>query len=150
MTGDIEIKRPLTLAAWDNHFLVKEASDPEKVDVRYQKSENHTPVQQTIESDLPTFTMFLAHLTTPEDPAPGLNLSYSRTIGAIHALWREEYLNADFKVEQDRLLASIQRLTSETTYTPRPDFGMEEVEEIDDRFLNKSDSVTSIEIESAP
>ena len=149
LMGDIEIERPLTLSAWNNHFLVKEATDPNKVNVRYQKSENHVAVRQTIDSDLPTFTMFLAHLTTPEDPAPGLNLSYSRTIGAIHSLWRNEYLNADFKVEQDRLIAAIQRLATETTYTTRPDFG-DDVESDDDRFLNKNDSITTIEIESIP
>jgi hypothetical protein len=84
--------------------------------------------------------MFLAHATTPEAPAPGLNLTYSRTIGALHALWRQQYLDIDFKVEQDRLLAAIQRLTTETSFTPRPDFADDRIaddpiEEQESRFL---------------
>ena len=140
LTGDIEIERPLTLSAWNNHLIVKDSEEEFKVDVRYQKSDKHNAVHQTVNADLPTFTMFLAHLTTPEDPAPGLNLSYSRTIGAIHALWKQNYLNADFKVEQDRLLAAIQRLKTETSYTPRPDFGNEVPADGDDRFLLENDS----------
>ena len=79
--------------------------------------------------------MFLGHKSSPEAPAPGLDLTYSRTIGAIHSLWRQDYLNADFKVEQDRLLAAIKRLTSETTYTPRPEFSETEESEEAPRFI---------------
>lgn len=123
LTGDIEIERPLTLLTWGNTLLVKEVADnADMLEVRYKDEEMRTTIHETISPDLPTFTMFLAHQKTPEEPAPGLNLSYSRTIGALHALWRQRYLNADFKVEQDRLLAAIQRLASETTYTSRPDF----------------------------
>lgn len=144
LTGKIEIKRPLTLSAWSNQLLVREiADDPDMLEVRYRNNDLHTTVNETISPDLPTFTMFLAHRPTPESPAPGLNLSYSRTIGAIHALWRQQYLNADFKVEQDRLLAAIQRLATETTYTPRPDFG-DPKEDIDEsRFIENAPPIAS-------
>lgn len=126
LTGDIEVERPLTLSTWSNRLLVKEGGeDSEMLEVRYTDNRMQSPVNETVTPDLPTFTMFLAHRPIPESSAPGLDLSYSRTIGAIHALWRQQYLNADFKVEQDRLLATIQRLTQETTYTPRPDFVIE-------------------------
>jgi len=124
LTGKIEIQRPLTLSTWSNTLLVKEDPEDEKMlEVRFRDNEKQKTVKEQVSPDLPRFTMFLAHQTTPESPAAGLNLSYSRTIGALHSLWREQYLNADFKVEQDRLLSKIQRLASETTYTPRPDYG---------------------------
>ena len=81
--------------------------------------------------------MFLAHESTPEAPAPGLDLSYSKTISALHALWRQEYIEADFKVEQDRLLAAIQRLTSETSFVRRPDFEPETEGEEPPRFIDQ-------------
>jgi len=137
LTGDIEIERPLTLTTWGNTLLVKETSDdPNMLEVRYRDLERQKTYDEIIAPDLPSFTIFLAHQTTPESPGPGLNLSYSRTIGALHALWRQKYLNADFKVEQDRLLAAIQRLTNETTYTPRPDFKIESTDDIDSQFMD--------------
>jgi hypothetical protein len=149
LTGDIQIERPLTLSIWDNNLLVKESPDQDPKDsrtnlleVRYKDDEHNITFNEKIESDLPTFIMFLAHQKTPEHPAPGLNLPYSRTIGALHALWREQYLNADFKVEQDRLLAAIQRLATETSYTERPDFAKPVESTPNSRFIESSDPVT--------
>lgn len=144
LTGDIEIERPLTLSTWSNRLLIKEIADnPDMLEVRYRDIELQTIINETITPDLPTFTMFLAHRPTPESPAPGLNLSYSRTLGAIHALWREQYLNADFKVEQDRLLAVIQQLASETTYTPRPDFGDDSLSAEGSRFIDDTTPIAT-------
>jgi len=118
------------LQAWNNDLMIREASDDENVlEVRYRDSQRGATTIERITPDLATFTMFLAHKTTPDAPAPGLNLTYSRTIGAIHSLWKQQYLPADFKVEQDRLLAVIQRLASETSYVPRPDFEVKTEEE---------------------
>ncbi len=131
MTGDVSIETPLSLQAWDNNLLVKESpSDDSTLEVRYHNVDSGQTSHHNISTSLPTFAIFLAHQSTPEEPAPGLDLSYSRTIGAIHELWRQKYLNADFKVEQDRLLAVIQRLTNDMTFTPRPDFDEDEEENL--------------------
>ena len=151
LSGAIEIARPLTLSTWDNNLIVREVPDsPNELEVRYRDTERQTTVNETVTPDLATFTMFLAHLPTPESPAPGLNLSYSRTIGALHALWRQEYLNADFKVEQDRLLAAIQKLSEETTYTPRPDFGTLPIVDETSRYLPSPPPVIAEEQDSSP
>jgi hypothetical protein len=154
LTGNLEIERPLMLSTWSNNLLIKENPDDEKtIDVRYRDEGRQRTVHETVTSDLPTFTMFLAHLPTPEEPAAGLDLSYSRTLGAIHALWRQDYINADFKVEQDRLLATIQRLTSETTYIQRPDFSEAEdvpPEEENTRFMQSDPPVVAEEQDTAP
>jgi hypothetical protein len=151
LTGNIEIERPLTLSTWSNTLLVKEdPDDSEMLEVRYRDTERQKTLKEQVAPDLPRFTVFLAHQTTPESPAPGLNLSYSRTIGAIHSLWREQYLNADFKVEQDRLLSAIQRLASETTYTPRPDYGDGFSLEEESRFIDSSPPTIAEEQNSSP
>ena len=143
LTGDIEIQRPLTLQAWDNTLLVKEVGDdPSLLEVLYRNPETGTTFRERVTTDLPAFVVFLSHQTTPESPSPGLNLTYSRTIGALHELWRQQYLAADFKVEQDRLLATIQRLTTEYTYTARPEFPTVVVDEEEDRFLESPPTTT--------
>jgi hypothetical protein len=136
LSGDISIIRPLTMQAWGSDLLIKESTtNPGAVEVRHRNRKGKSSVHDNISPSLPTFTMFLGHKSSPEAPAPGLDLTYSRTIGAIHSLWRQDYLNADFKVEQDRLLAAIKRLTSETTYTPRPEFSETEESEEAPRFI---------------
>ncbi len=136
LSGDIEISRPLTLQAWNNNLLIKNSTDDsDDLIVRYQDTNKGTTIVENITPELQTFTMFLAHESTPEEPAPGLDLSYSRTIGALHAIWRQQYIDADFKVEQDRLLASIKRLTSESSFVPRPDFTLETEETEPPRFI---------------
>ena len=94
--------------------------------------------------------MFLAHESIPEAPEPGLDLTYSRTIGALHALWRQQYLDVDFKVEQDRLLATIERLTSESTYIPRPDFHEEQAAEAVPEVVEIVPAITGDDEFSAP
>ena len=150
-TGDIEIEQPLTLQTWGNTLLVKESTDDSgTLEVRYRNDETGSTVVQHITPHLPTFTMFLAHESIPEAPAPGLDLTYSRTIGALHALWRQQYLDVDFKVEQDRLLATIKRLTSESTYMPRPDFKEEIATEILPDVIEIAPAVTADGDVSAP
>jgi hypothetical protein len=53
---------------------------------------------------------------------PGLGLSYSETIGALHQLWRQGYLKCDFKAEQDRILAAIIRSQKPDEAIDRPEF----------------------------
>ena len=150
-TGDIEIQRPLTLQTWGNTLLIKEAGDEsDTLEVRYHNIENGSTMLERITPQLTIFTMFLAHESTPEAPAPGLDLTYSRTIGVLHALWRQRYLDVDFKVEQDRLLATIERLTSETTYIPRPDFSDDYEDETTPSFIETPPSVTVDDDLSSP
>jgi len=138
LSGDIEISRPLTVQTWNNNLLIKNSNDnSDNLIVRYQDIDKGTTLVEHITPELKTFTMFLAHESTPEEPAPGLDLSYSRTIGALHALWRQEYIEADFKVEQDRLLAAIKRLTSESSFVPRPDFTLETPDAEPPKFIEQ-------------
>ena len=109
--------------------MVKGSSSNEEVlDVWFQTDDQRGTLVEKISQQLPTFIYFLAHKPIPEAPSNGLNLSYSRTIGVLHSLWREKHLLAvndktvDFKAQQDRLLAAIARLTSSTVVEPRKNF----------------------------
>ncbi len=77
---------------------------------------------------LPEFVAFLAHGRTPESPLPGLGLTYSETIGALHALWRDGGFAGGFKAEQDRILAAILRAGESDDFEPREEFDEEELD----------------------
>jgi hypothetical protein len=43
-------------------------------------------------------------------------------VGALYQIWRQEYINADFKAEQDRVLAAILRQQQSAPIEARPEF----------------------------
>ena len=129
LLGDLKIQDPLMFATWSNRFMLKGSdSSEELLDVYFKTDDNRGTLTETISQKLPAFIYFLAHKPIPESPTLGLNLSYSRTIGVLHSLWREEHLLGmndkvvDFKAQQDRLLATIERLTSHTVIETRKNF----------------------------
>ncbi len=79
---------------------------------------------------LPLFIDFLANRTTVEDQSPGLDLSYGQTVGALHQIWRQGFINADFKAEQDRILAAILRQERESDVPERPEFATTPTEDL--------------------
>ena len=38
-------------------------------------------------------------------------VTYGETVGALHQIWRQGYVTADFRAEQDRVLAAMRRNT---------------------------------------
>ncbi|MBC8523412.1 flagellar basal body P-ring protein FlgI [PVC group bacterium] len=132
LLGDLKIQRPIMFDTWSRRLLIKESDEHEdKLDVRYQTNDKRGTLVQEASQVVPSFIYFLAHKPIPEAPAEGLNLAYSRTVGVLHSLWREQYLTGivgeeekpvDFKAQQDRLLAAINRLTSGSAVEPRLNF----------------------------
>jgi hypothetical protein len=49
-------------------------------------------------------------------------MTYCETVGILQQIWRQQYIKADFKAEQDRILAAIMRQSQETTVVERPEF----------------------------
>jgi hypothetical protein len=43
-------------------------------------------------------------------------------VGVLHQIWRQGYLEADFRPEQDRILAAILRQQRRGMVTERPEF----------------------------
>ncbi|MFM7133190.1 MAG: flagellar basal body P-ring protein FlgI [Planctomycetota bacterium] len=122
----IEVERPLTHSAWSNRLLLKADADDEQVQVFFRSSPEVRPEMLMADPILSEFIPFLGHKTTVEKPFPGLGLSYGETIGAIHQLWRAGYIKADFKAEQDRILAAILRSQKDEEQVIRPDFDPEQ------------------------
>ncbi|MCH2133255.1 MAG: flagellar basal body P-ring protein FlgI [Phycisphaerales bacterium] len=122
---NLNITSPVTVSVWDNRLIVRDAQDPEKLELYYRPQEASSGRVYTVDRNVAALTRFLAHKPTPEDPRPGLGLSYAQTVGAIHRIWRKRFIDADFKVEQDRILAEIRRAGQIDDYEVRPDFDPE-------------------------
>ncbi|MHC4947493.1 MAG: flagellar basal body P-ring protein FlgI [Planctomycetota bacterium] len=120
---DLELERPITMQAWSNRLIVKGDVEEDLVEVYYRQTEADAGVINQVEPRLEPFVQFLGHTTTVEHPRIGLGLSYGETVGAIHQIWSQDYIDADFKAEQDRILAAIIRAQREAVVTERPEFG---------------------------
>ena len=120
---DLEIDRPVTMGAWDNRLLVRDSEGTDhELEIYYRA--NKAQSARIIEADANAFDFLqtISRRPTIEDPRPGLDLSYSETVGAIHALWAQGHLTGDFKAEQDRLLAAIRRYGPLEAFEERPEF----------------------------
>ena len=110
------------MRTWSNRLMIKIENGSGEVEVYYRPVEADEGYITRVEPRLGDFLQFLGHTTTVEKPAPGLGLSYSETVGALHQIWRQKYIQADFKAEQDRILAAILIQQQEEATVERPEF----------------------------
>lgn len=120
---DLSIQTPVFVQAWSNRLMVKDNGTEDEIEVYYRVHPSDiNAVIHRVPATLSDFVHFLGHTTTIERPAPGLGLSYSETVGALYQIWSQRYIKADFKAEQDRILAAIMRYEEESTVLERPEF----------------------------
>jgi hypothetical protein len=118
----LAIDRPTTITAWSNRFMIKGDSDQKLIEVYYRDPDAPTGLIVRTEPELEKFAQFLGHKTSVEAPNPGLDLGYADAVGALHAIWRHKSINADFRAQQDRILAAILRQSREDNIEERPEF----------------------------
>ena len=117
----IEIERPLTLGLWENSLMMHGIEDDEEIEIFHRADPSHQAIINRTEPDLRDVILLLAHEPTIENPSPGLALTYSQVVGVLHALWKEQYVDADFKAQQDRVLAELRRGAMGTERQARPE-----------------------------
>jgi flagellar basal body P-ring protein FlgI len=131
---DLAIEQPILLDTWSGRLIVQDLADGE-LEVYYRPERDGSRLIQQASPQLSEFVQFLAHKTTIETPEPGLDLTYSQTVGALYQIWRQKFLHADFKAEQDRILAAIRRQEDEGPPEERPEFGEPLDDQLDDPFF---------------
>ena len=95
--------------------------------VFYRDPRTGQAIQTKAPEDLANLIQYLAHQPTPENPKPGLGLTYSQTVGAVYALARADdkdhvsAVNATFATEEDRLRAEIYEAMQTTAFADRPE-----------------------------
>lgn len=122
-----KLKKPLLVSAWDDRLLIDAADENSPIRLMFRDWKSGAVTRQEIDADLVKLIEFFAHKPTPEDPRPGLGLSYSEVVGALYAIHRAGGMNANFATERDRLIAALNSLSAGTrrerpeTTTDRPE-----------------------------
>ncbi|RMD61977.1 MAG: hypothetical protein D6824_07365, partial [Planctomycetota bacterium] len=115
------LKRPLFIAAWNDRLMLTADSPDDAVRLFYRDAATGRTTTTTVSPRLDELAYFLAHTPTPESPEPGLGLSYSMVVGALHAIWREGGYDGAFVAEQDKLAAEILRASEGASPPARPE-----------------------------
>ncbi|MHC4080683.1 MAG: flagellar basal body P-ring protein FlgI [Planctomycetota bacterium] len=140
--SQLSVKTPLTVTAWSQRFMMKGDVEDKQVEVYYRPPDTTLGVTHLVDGRIPELVEFLGRTTTPDKPLPGLGFSYSEVVGVLHQIWRQGYLEADFRPEQDRILAAILRQQRRGMVTERPEFS--------EAGLDRPDSPAAGELRSPP
>jgi flagellar basal body P-ring protein FlgI len=119
---NLALERPLTVLAWSNRLMLRADHGDEEIELYYREPGAAQGSINRVSPRIEQIAAFLGHRTTIESPSPGLDLSYAETVGALHQIWRQGYLKADFKAEQDRILAAILDRERTMDVVERPEF----------------------------
>jgi hypothetical protein len=119
--GDPMLIRPLLISTWSDRLLITSDGVEDPIRLYYRNPKTQQPLQMTIPPLLSSVVPLFAHKTTPEDPAPGLDLTYSETVGALHAIHQAGGTAASFATERDRLLAELTSAAQSPETKDRPE-----------------------------
>jgi hypothetical protein len=70
---------------------------------------------------VPELVEFLARATTPEDPRPGLGMTYSEVVGALYAMHQGGAVGAEFVIETDLLRLKLLKAANQVEASDRPE-----------------------------
>ncbi len=119
--ANTEVERPAFVAAWDDRLMLT-ADDPESnLRVYYLDYRSNRSTTASVKPSVPELIEFFEHKTTPEAPAPGLNMTYSEVVGALYEVWRADAIPGVFVAEQDRLIAELLRSSQTIAAKERPE-----------------------------
>jgi hypothetical protein len=116
--ADLAVTRPVTVTAWSQRFMMKGDGAETEVEVYYRDPGASMGVTHLVDARIPELVQFLGHKTTPDKPLPGLGFSYSEVVGVLHQIWRQGYLEADFRPEQDEAWSRSARSSKTSSAGP--------------------------------
>lgn len=124
--GDLRVADPAFVYAWDGRLIVSSEADSSTVRTFYRDYRTGETITHESNADLPTVIRFFAHKTTPEQPAPGLDFSYSDTVGAIYELVHGGGVDAVFVPQTDVLALALIRARDSGALEVRPELADED------------------------
>jgi len=119
---NLSLTKPLMASAWSDRLML--VADDVNSPVRMYYRDDTTRTTLTINEmpeQLPELIKLFAHTPTPEDPRPGLGMSYSQVVGALYQIYDDRGVLAAFATEEDRLLADLLASVSSEEITMRPE-----------------------------
>lgn len=121
-----ELERPAFVRGWSNRLMLMSESPSDPLRIYYRDHTTGEATSGEVDPRLPRFIEYLAHEPTPENPAPGLGLTYSEVVGALYEIWKDGGIAGNFVAEQDRLAADLIRSLTPLEVQERPEFEGEE------------------------
>jgi len=118
----LKIQQPVVIDLWSGRFMMQSMNEADRVEVFYRPDDGNLPMIMPVSTDVAEFVRFLGHRTKIESPGPGLGMTYGQTIGVLYHLVRDGCLRAEFKADQDRVLAAINRRRDDRGVGERPEF----------------------------
>jgi len=116
-----QLNRPLYVSMWSDRLMLTCDSEGGPVRIRYHDERTGMVTSGRVEPYYADLIRFMAHETTPEDPRPGLGMSYSEVVGALYEISRAGGTDAAFATEEDRLLSTLIEASRELTMIERPE-----------------------------
>ena len=120
--NDLSLKRPTMMVTWAGRLMIRGDLDRDDVEVYYRAGNLLKGSTYWVEPRIAKLVQVFGHDTAADNPVPGLGLSYSQVVSVLYQIWRQGYLDADFRPEQDRILASILSQQRRELVTERPEF----------------------------
>lgn len=115
------VTRPVLVTAWQDRFMMTGEEGTSDLRVMYRDGRGEQAITTTAPSQVGDLIAMLAQKQTPEDPRPGLDLSYSEIVGLLYEMSKGGAVAAGFTTEEDRLRASIYEASRSLALTDRPE-----------------------------
>lgn len=120
--NEITLNQPALADLWAGRLIVQSEANDKVIEVYYRDLDTGDATIEEVSPDLIEFISFLGHTSTVDSPSPGLGLRYSEVVSAVYGMWRQQLIAADFKAQQDRVLAAILRQRETPELEERPEF----------------------------
>lgn len=117
--SNLELNPRVSVRMWDDRLLMER--DGYDLRLYYRDYRTGQAVTGRAESDVVKLVEFLARIPTPEDPRPGLALSYSEIVGVLYEMQTQGAIDAAFATDQDRLKADLLRANQRAAAPDRPE-----------------------------
>jgi len=119
--SSLEVRRPVFIEAWNGRLMLSATEPTQRVRVYYRDPRSDQASTGEVRPELVELVEYMAHKTTPEEPAPGLDFSYSEVVGALSIILDKGGAIATFVPETDRLALALLRSRQTEMGEDRPE-----------------------------
>lgn len=120
--SDLSINRPTLVSAWDGRLMVDAPASGPKARVYYKSDRPGVlPVTAEVDPSLTALIDLFASKPSADNPTPGLDLTYSQTVGALYQVVTMGAISAPIVPEQDKIALEMLRARRGELAEDRPE-----------------------------
>ncbi|XVJ60600.1 MAG: flagellar basal body P-ring protein FlgI [Tepidisphaera sp.] len=120
-TGGMKLEAPMLVSAWEDRLMITAESGSTVHRVYYRDYRDGKTYRHETDGSLEHLVEFFARKSSPEDPRPGLDMTYSEVVGALYALHQARGTICVFATEKDKLKAKFAEATKAAAPRIRPE-----------------------------